>query len=198
LENLRLFWAAALTALAVENALLARGLGIERSTMFMKSARAGILFGVVLTWLLFVSSLFAALANILLRGVSFGYLIRPGAYLLGLILVCLLTYLLAGEIMPAVKAASIRGILPVSAFNSALFGAFYLSYSQNLGFLETVGYALGAGAGYTAAILIVYFARKRLAISPVPRAFRGLPILLVYLGLVSLAIYGLIGHNLPT
>ena len=32
--------------------------------------------------------------------------------------------------------------------------------------------------------------------SKVPRAFRGLPILLIYIGILSLALYGLLGHPL--
>ena len=37
----------------------------------------------------------------------------------------------------------------------------------------------------------------RLAICNVPRAFQGLPIRLMYIGLLALATYGLIGHQLP-
>ena len=81
---------------------------------------------------------------------------------------------------------------------SALFGALYVTAYQEFHFFRITGYALGSGLGYTLALVIIYFARKRLAISPVPRSFRGLPILLIYLGLISLALYGLIGHRLPT
>jgi len=79
-----------------------------------------------------------------------------------------------------------------------LFAVFFLSASQNFVLTQTLGYAVGSALGYTVAIFVIYYARKRLAISAVPRSFRGLPILLIYLGLLSLALYGLIGHNLPT
>ena len=84
------------------------------------------------------------------------------------------------------------------SFNTALFGSFFVSASQNHSVMQTVGYAFGTGLGCTAAMMVIYYARKRLVICPVPRSFRGMPILLIYLGLLSLAIYGLLGHGLPS
>lgn len=196
-----LFLTTAVTALAVENAVFARGLGIGRSTMFMNSAFTGILMGGAFTWMITLSSLLVALMNFLLRDNPYIALIRPVAYLLSIFFVYTMTiFLLTRVLMPKREALAkqILGLMPVSTFNSALFAAFYISASQNFLATQTLGYALGTGVGYTAATLIIHYAKKRLAISPVPRSFRGLPVLLVYLGLVSLALYGLIGHNLPT
>ena len=64
--------------------------------------------------------------------------------------------------------------------------------------MKTCGFAFGSGAGYTLALLLISEGRKRIALSDVPRAFRGLPVALIYIGILSLAIYGLIGHQLPT
>ena len=194
-----LFLSTAVTALAVENPVFARALGLERETMFMKSARAGILLGVTLTWMTTASSLFVSVINHLLLGAGPVTVIRPLLYLLGVAVVHVVTVkaILMIGFLSAYKSR-VEEALPVATFNTALFGAFYISVSQNFGLIQTIGYALGTGAGYTAAILIIYFARKRLALSPVPRSFRGLPILLVYLGLISLALYGIIGRVLPT
>ena len=196
---LYIFLATAVTALAVENPVFARALGLGRDTMFMKTPMSGILLGGALTWMTTVSSLFVALFNFALAGTSHAAITRPLLYLAGVALVYAIT---AKELLPRIKLPDYRRklqeALPVATFNTALFGAFYISVTQNFGAFQTVGYALGTGAGYTVAILAIYFARKRLSVSPVPRSFRGLPILLVYLGLISLALYGLIGRVLPT
>ena len=192
-----LFIVTAVTALAVENAVFARALGLGRETMFMNSARSGILLGGVLTWMCVLSSLFVALVNFLIAGSAYIVMIRPMAYLAGIVAVYLLTALTIHKGLAAYRERLMQ-TLPISTFNTALFGAFYISASQTFNFFQTTGYALGTGAGYTAALLITYFARKRLAISPIPRSFRGLPVLLIYLGLISLAVYGLIGQRLPT
>lgn len=85
-----------------------------------------------------------------------------------------------------------------AAFNGAAFGAVLLALNSRQGLWRTVVYCLGCAAGLTAAMLLVHSGRERLALSSVPRAFRGLPVTLIYIGILSLAVYGLIGHQLPT
>ena len=192
-----LFLATAVTAMAVENPVFARALGLGRDTMFMKNALAGIILGGTLTWMVVASSLFVVVFNELLAGTAYASLGRPIAYLVGVACV----YAFTSQVLLK-KIGWLGGwagdILPLATFNTALFGAFYIAVSQNMDNFATIGYALGTGVGYTLAILVIYFARRRLAISPVPRSFRGLPVLLIYMGLVSLALYGLIGRILPT
>ena len=198
METLTLFLSAAMTALAIENAVFARGLGLSRGTMFMNGKKEGIIFGGTFTWLAFANSFFAALANYLLFDNPLNMYIRPVAFLAGSAIVYIGTSFLVDLVLPRRLAASVHEAMPISGINSALYAIFYISALTSLSFIQTVGYSLGTGLGYTAAILIIYFGRKRLAISPVPRSFRGLPILLIYLGLISLAIYGLIGLSLRT
>lgn len=185
----------ALTAAAMENAVFTRALGLNRFTLLLKSRRQGILYGVVMTFMLVMASFPVSLVNYSLLDAAFSRAIRTPLYLLSVLAVYLLTYFISKRFFPQLFKA-ILPALPVSTFNTALFGALYISALQRFTFFQTTGYALGTGAGYTVALLVVYYARKRLAISPVPKAFQGLPILLVYIGLLSLAIYGLTGHGL--
>ena len=62
---------------------------------------------------------------------------------------------------------------------------------------QSLGYGLGTGIGFTAALCLVDEAKHQLKRCAVPSSFRGMPVLFLYLGLVSLAIYGLTGHPLP-
>ncbi len=179
----------------MENAIFARALGLNRFTLLLKSRRQGILYGVLMTFMLVTASFPVSLINYYLLDTAFSRAIRTPLYLLAVLTVYLLIYFVSKRFFPRLFKA-ILPALPVSAFNTALFGALYISALQRFTFFQTTGYALGTGAGYTVALLVVYYARKRLAISPVPKAFQGLPILLVYIGLLSLAIYGLTGHGL--
>ena len=52
--------------------------------------------------------------------------------------------------------------------------------------------------GNLLAMVLVREGELRLEMCNVPRAFRGLPVTLIYIGLISLAFYGLVGHQLPT
>ena len=69
----------------------------------------------------------------------------------------------------------------------ALFGLCILRLAFLLG--------LGSGLGYVLAVLLVTEARHRLRSKAIPEAFRGLPITLVYIGVLALAIYGFTGHS---
>jgi electron transport complex protein RnfA len=195
MENVLTYFAMALTAAAVENAVFARALGLNRFTLLLNSRRQGIIYGITMTWMLVLASLPVSLINEYLRDFEFSRAIRTPLYLLSVLAVYLLTYFVSKRYLPKIFAR-ILPALPVSTFNTALFGALYISGLQRFTTAQTTGYALGTGVGYTVALLVVYYARKRLAISQVPKAFQGLPVLLVYLGLLSLAIYGLIGHGL--
>lgn len=196
MEYLMTFFGMALTAFALENPIFARALGFNKSVLLLKSRRAGIIYGVTMAWILFWVSFPVSLCNYFLRDVSFVRTVRAPLYLVCVVLVYILTYFGTKRFAPKIFE-QILPALPISTFNTALFGALFVSAMQRFTFIQTVGYALGTGAGYALSLLVIYYARKRLAISPVPRSFRGLPILLVYVGLLSLAIYGLIGHGLP-
>ena len=195
-----IFLASAVTAMAVENPVFARALGTSRESLFIDGARSGILLGVLFTWMALPSSLLVALTNHLLLDAPGGaMLLRPVFYFAGVALVYILTVkVLLVKLKFGGYSGKLINIAPLVTFNTALFGAFFIANSQNFGTVQTVGYAFGSGAGYTVAVLVIYYARRRLSLSPVPRAFRGLPVLLVYMGLISLALYGLIGQILPT
>ena len=54
---------------------------------------------------------------------------------------------------------------------------------------------LGSGLGYTFIVFIVREGRRRLRSKAVPAIFQGLPSSMIYIGVLSLAIYALVGHS---
>ena len=55
---------------------------------------------------------------------------------------------------------------------------------------------LGSAVGYAAALVLVSEGQRKIQNRNVPASFRGLPVTLVYIGVLALAIYGLTGHTL--
>jgi electron transport complex protein RnfA len=80
------------------------------------------------------------------------------------------------------------GFLPVGVLLIVGFGTSTLA--------EAVIGGLGSSVGYLLASLLCWQLRERLYFSEIPKAFRGVPIFFVCLGLVSLALFGLMGHQL--
>ena len=198
MENTSLsFFAMAVTALAVENALFFRVLGLNKYVLFLKSPQEGLWYGGVFTFFLVLSAPLVSLGYFLLWGVPYANYLWAPLHFVCVALVYALTFFVFRRFFPQLFE-KIKDILPITAFNTALFGVFYVAVQNSFPLLQLMGFSLGAGVGYTLAILVVYYARKRLAMNPTPRSFRGLPILLIYIGLFSLALYGLIGQGLPT
>ena len=58
-------------------------------------------------------------------------------------------------------------------------------------------YHLGAGVGYTLAMLLLWSLRQRLSSCNASKSFRGLPLEMITAGLIALALVGLSGYQLP-
>lgn len=96
----------------------------------------------------------------------------------------------------SVDTAELCRSLATAAFNSAVFGAVLIVTRRMYSPLDALFYGLGGAIGYTVAMLFIRRQRHQTQILRVPNAFKGLPITLIYIGIISLALYGLIGHQL--
>lgn len=83
--------------------------------------------------------------------------------------------------------------LPLITTNCAILGLALLLSMRNYTFLQSVFFGLGAGAGFTLALLIMAGIREELELADVPKSFRGAPITLITAGLLALAFMGFAG-----
>ena len=103
--------------------------------------------------------------------------------------VLLIVALLGGKI----AAKDYVELLPMATFNCCVLGTLLVAASQNYNLLQSIGFGFGSGVGYLVAVLVVDEGRRRLRSKDIPHIFRGLPSVLIYIGILSLAIYGLVG-----
>ncbi|MBP5378833.1 MAG: hypothetical protein J6Y64_04760, partial [Ruminococcus sp.] len=95
------------------------------------------------------------------------------------------------------RFADLRKYIHVSAFNCAVMGTLFTingraaeeSWAYNL--LGYISDGFEAGAGFIVAALILAAAYRKLNSAKVPASFRGFPAMLVYLGIISMAVYSL-------
>lgn len=195
MEALGLFFTYALTAIFVENILFTRALGLGRMAFF-GSPKKILYFSAALTIVTFFGSLLGFGVNYLLYDYSdVSTALRALIYLVCISLIYAALYAISAKLpYPEI----IRRQLPLAAFNSAALGALILSVGTQNSLASTAGLGLGTGIGYTLALFMIYLGKKRLELIALPRAFKGMPIMLLYIGIISLAVYGLIGHQLPS
>ena len=83
--------------------------------------------------------------------------------------------------------------LPLITTNCAVLGITMLNITNELGFVQSLVNALGAGLGCMLALLLFSGVRERLETADIPEFLKGLPITLVAAALVSLSFLGFAG-----
>jgi len=78
--------------------------------------------------------------------------------------------------------------IPV-ALNSVVLGACLISATKGYTFGTAVLAGIGVGIGYTVATLVIAGVMSRINIKYVPRAWRGIPIMVASIAIVSLVLY---------
>jgi electron transport complex protein RnfA len=83
--------------------------------------------------------------------------------------------------------------LPLITTNCAILGVALFQTNRGYGFLQCVVFALGAGVGFTLALVLMAGVRERLELAGVPDLARGTAIALIVGGILSLAFMGFAG-----
>lgn len=190
------FFIYAVLAVFAQNAVLARGMGVSRVVQLVgDDDTSSLLFGLELSLICMLDAPLAWLLNRAVEPLSFRSIVRPLAYVACSAVVCGLLWLVCTKWEKLPRRLQLRDMLPNAGFNTCVAGTLLVTTTQNYNLAQSLGFGLGSGLGYLLAVLLVAEARRRLQSAEVPRAFRGLPIVLVYIGILALAIYGFTGHT---
>lgn len=83
--------------------------------------------------------------------------------------------------------------LPLITTNCAILGLALFSHSKGYGLIAGLVYAVGAGAGFTLALVLMAGLREEAALSDIPSVVKGTALSLIIAGLLSLAFMGFAG-----
>lgn len=187
------FFAYAVMALFAQNAIFTRGLGVSRMVQLVGDDDVSSLrFGGVLCLIQLCVAPLARLANRWLEPLALRPALRPLAYVACVAVVCAVLDQLLRRLP---RGERLRPLLPIAGFNSTVVGTLLVTTTQNFTLGQSLGFGLGSGLGFILAVLMVTEAQRKLRSRSLPEAFRGLPITLIYIGILALAIYGFTGHT---
>lgn len=191
------FFLYAVAAVFAQNAVFSRALGVSRLVKLVEDPTVDTLvFGGLLCLVQLIAAPMAYFANIWIRTFQYRAAIRPLVFILCSMVAFLVVL---GLVLLIFKKSAFAKdaitVLPMATFNSAVMGTLLLSAIQSFSLVQTMGFALGSGVGYLLAVAVVTEGQRKLRGRAVPNAFKGLPITLLYIGILSLAIYGFIGHR---
>ena len=190
------FFSYALLAIFAQNAVFTRALGVSRMVQLVGDDRtSSALFGMMLCITQVLVAPVAFLAGRFIAPLDNRAQLRPLVYIASIAVVCLAEHLVLWLLRSLPRRAQLLRIVPLAALNSGVLGTVLVERTQSFTLGESLGFGLGSGLGYVLAVLLVTEARHRLRSKAIPKAFRGLPITLVYIGVLALAIYGFTGHS---
>jgi len=180
------------SAVFVNNFVLARFLGICPFLGVSKKVETAIGMGMAVIFVMTVASVvtwFIQYFVLIPFGIEY---LQTIAFILVIASLVQLVEMIIQKTSP-VLYQSLGIFLPLITTNCAVLGVAVLSIQKSYSFLESVVFALGAGLGFTLAMVLFAGLRERVDLCPVPNSFRGTAIALVTAGLLSLAFMGFAG-----
>lgn len=83
--------------------------------------------------------------------------------------------------------------LPLITTNCAVLGVTLLNIEESFTFSQSIVNALGAGLGFTLALLLFAGVRERIDAADIPETFKGVPVTLVAASIVAISFMGFSG-----
>lgn len=124
------------------------------------------------------------------------YIHAPFLQLISFIVVIASTVQLVEMFIKKMSPALFRSLgifLPLITTNCAILGLALFQTNRGYGFLECLVYALGAGAGFTLALILISGLREQLEYAEIPKFAKGTALTLIVAGILSLTFMGFAG-----
>jgi electron transport complex protein RnfA len=180
-----------LNALLINNFVLAMFLGICPFLGVSAKKDTALNMGIATTFVMFVSSMCAYALNWVLVSLGIEFL-RLISYIVVIASAVQLVEMFIKKNSPALFRA--LGIyLPLITTNCAVLGIAVFQTARGYNLAQSAVYSIGAGAGFTLALLLMAGLREKLVLADVPSVARGAGMTLMLAGLLSLAFMGFAG-----
>ena len=185
------YWSIFLNAALINNFVLAYFLGICPFFGVSSKLETAIRMSGAVSFVMLVASACAFGINLVLEAINAPYL-RIISYILVISSTVQLVEMLMRKLSPSTFRA--LGIfLPLITTNCAILGLALFQTNKGYGFTQAIVYALGAGAGFALALVLMAGVREKLDLADVPEIFKGTAAALVVAGILSMGFMGFAG-----
>ena len=184
-------WALFVNAALVNNFVLAYFLGICPFLGVSGRLDSAARMGLAVTFVMLVASMCAFVLHRLLAMIGAEYLSLI-SYIVVIASAVQLVEMFVRKTSPALFQ-SLGIFLPLITTNCAVLAVALFQTQRGYGLVEGLVFALGAGLGFTLALVLMAGIRERLNLVEVPDLARGMAVTLVVAGILSLAFMGFAG-----
>lgn len=180
-----------LSIVLVNNVITSQFLGICPFLGVSKKVDTAVGMGVAVTFVLGLASVITYFIQKLLNITSTGYL-QTIAFILVIASIVQFVEMVIKKMSPALYQA-LGVYLPLITTNCAVLGIALVNVQNNYNIVATLINGVGAGVGFTLAIVLFAGIRERLELADIPESFQGFPITLIAAALMSIAFLGFTG-----
>lgn len=184
-------WTIFLNASLINNFVLAYFLGICPFLGVSNRIETATRMGGAVTFVMLITSVFVTGINALLAAIDAPYL-GLISYIAVIASAVQLVEMFIKKTSPALFRA--LGIfLPLITTNCAILALALFQTNRGYGFWQGIVFALGGGAGFTLALVLMAGVREKLGLAEVPDAVKGTALGLLLAGILSVAFMGFAG-----
>ncbi|CUN73079.1 RnfABCDGE type electron transport complex subunit A [Clostridium sp. NSJ-49] len=179
------------SAILVDNFVLAKFMGICPFLGVSKKIDSALGMSAAVTFVMVMASAVTFPIYQILNKYELGYLKTVAFILVIATFVQLLEIVLKKFMPPLYKALGVY--LPLITTNCAVLGVTVLNIDNGYNFLQSIVNALGAGLGFTLALILFSGVRQKMENTDIPKAFKGLPITLIAAAILAVSFVGFSG-----
>jgi len=184
-------WTIFINAALINNFVLAYFLGICPFFGVSSKLETAVRMGGAVSFVMLVASVCAYSINLVLEAINAPHL-RIISYILVIASTVQLVEMLIRKLSPATFRA--MGIyLPLITTNCAILGLALFQTNRGYNLVQAVVFALGAGAGFALALVLMAGVREKLELASVPDLAKGTAVAMVVAGILSMSFMGFAG-----
>ncbi len=185
------YWFIFLNAALINNFVLSSFLGICPFLGVSGKISTASRMGAAVAFVMLISSVSAYAIHQALVAVEAEYL-QLISYIVVIASAVQLVEMVIKKFSPALFRA--LGIfLPLITTNCAILGLALFQTNRHYDFFQSLSFALGAGAGFTIALVVMAGIREELQLSSIPDVVKGAALTLMVAGILSMAFMGFAG-----
>ncbi len=184
----------AMAAIFTQNAIFDRAFGANVAIYASRRDEHVVGFTLGITAMTTAASVVSYFLDGVILPLKYGYLFLPLIYV-GIIGILYIIGLFVTWKFFHDTFKKIKKFVHLAIFNCAVIGALFLNAGYGGDIWSYIGCGFGTGIGFFLASFFLNIAHERLDSEKIPKLFRGYPIMMIYIGIVSLAFNVLVGYT---
>ena len=181
-----------ITAIFVNNIVLAQFLGICPFLGVSKKVSTAIGMGAAVTFVMTIATIVTYLLQKYLLDAAGLQFMQTIIFILVIAALVQMVEIILKKVSPPLYQA-LGVFLPLITTNCAILGVAILVIQKDYNLMESVVFAISTAIGFTLAMVLFAGIREQWSTTKVPKAMQGIPIALVVAGLLAMAFMGFSG-----